>query len=229
MTDGDRLLHSFRDGRARHTGLLDDYANMGQAALELHEQTGEAHYLERCRAWLAVVDGHFRDPAQGGYFYTADDAEALITRTRHAHDNAVPPGNGALVHVFHRLYHATGDETHRARADAIVTAFAPDLARNVFPFTTLLNGVDTLMQDCAIVIVGDRADAATRRMAETVHGCSLPGRALLIVDPGDDLPAPHPAAGKGQTDGQATVYVCRGNTCSLPLTDPAALADSLRN
>jgi hypothetical protein len=222
-----RLLHSYRDGRARHTGLLDDYANMCLAALELHEQTGDADYLARCRAWLDVLDAHFRDTAQGGYFYTADDAEALITRTRHAHDNAVPPGNGTLVQVFHRLYHLTGDAAYRQHADAVVAAFAPDLARNVFPFTTLLNGIDSVIRDRSVVIVGDRGDAATQRLIAAVNGVSLPGRTLLVTGPGADVPPAHPAHGKGQLDGKPTVYVCQGGTCSLPLTDPAALADSL--
>ena len=35
------------------------------------------------------------------------------------------------------------------------------------------------------------------------------------------------AAGKTQANGQATAYVCRGATCSLPITAAAGLSQAL--
>ena len=46
MTGEDgRLLHSWREGQARHPASVDDYANMCRAALALHEATADAAYL----------------------------------------------------------------------------------------------------------------------------------------------------------------------------------------
>ncbi|PWB83193.1 MAG: thioredoxin domain-containing protein, partial [Methylocystaceae bacterium] len=67
-TEDGRLLHSFRAGRARHVAVLDDYADLGRAALALHEATGEPSYLDRCRAWMERVETHYRDREAGGYF-----------------------------------------------------------------------------------------------------------------------------------------------------------------
>ena len=47
------------------------------------------------------------------------------------------------------------------------------------------------------------------------------------MSPDTDLPAGHPAAGKGQSKGRATAYVCRGPVCSLPITEPTALSAAL--
>ena len=55
----------------------------------------------------------------------------------------------------------------------------------------------------------------------------LPNRILQVVAADEALPEGHPAAGKGQVDGLATAYLCRGMTCSLPITDPARLATAL--
>ncbi len=228
LNDNGRLFHSYRDGRARHSGLLDDYANMSWAALELFEISGQPHLIDDCRRWKDILDRHFWDTDQGGYYYTADDAEALITRTRHAHDNAIPAGNGTMVSVLQRLFHVTGEMQYQRRADELIAAFAPDLARNVFPFTTLLNGLDTRIHDRSIVIVGDRQGEDTGELLRTVHAHCLPGRALLIVPPAGGVPTGHPAAGKSQIDGRATAYVCHGGTCSLPLTDPSRLAEALQ-
>ena len=86
-TDDGRLLHSWRGGRARHVAVLDDYAAMCRAALALHEATGAPSYLACCRRWVEHVEHHYRDQ-NGGYFYTADDAEALVARVKIADDSS---------------------------------------------------------------------------------------------------------------------------------------------
>ena len=56
---------------------------------------------------------------------------------------------------------------------------------------------------------------------------SLPDRLLQVVAPGASLPDSHPAFGKTQKDGKATVYLCRHRSCGLPITDPSALDAAL--
>jgi uncharacterized protein YyaL (SSP411 family) len=74
-------------------------------------------------------------------------------------------------------------------------------------------------------VVGERADAAD--LLRAVHEVSLPNLVLSVVAPDADLPPGHPAAGKGKIEGKATVYLCRGGTCSPPLTERAALKKAL--
>src|SRR5258708_8571468 len=45
--DAGRLRHSFRQGRAQHVAMLDDYANMARAAVSLYEVTGDGVYLDQ--------------------------------------------------------------------------------------------------------------------------------------------------------------------------------------
>jgi uncharacterized protein YyaL (SSP411 family) len=224
-TDG-RLFHSWRNGMRRHRATLDDYANVARAALVLAESTGGNHYVDEAVALLAVLDRHYADPA-GGYFYTADDADDVIVRGKHAHDNAVPAGNGTLVGVFARLWTLTGADTWRDRAERQVAAFAAEVERNFFPLMTLLNGNETLQSATAIVIVGDHSDAATMALARTVRELALPNKVVQHVSPGTDLPASHPAHGKTTLAGRPTAYVCRGTTCSPPVTDAGALRQAL--
>ena len=80
MTRGDRLGHSWREGRLLFPGLASDFAAMIRAALALHEATGEGGYLERALAWQRAFDAHYANPETGGYYLTADDAEGLVVR-----------------------------------------------------------------------------------------------------------------------------------------------------
>jgi hypothetical protein len=50
---------------------------------------------------------------------------------------------------------------------------------------------------------------------------------LEELAPGDDLPDAHPAKGKTQQEGKPTAYICRGDTCSLPVTDLAEFEKQL--
>ncbi|MCW2235533.1 thioredoxin domain-containing protein [Azospirillum canadense] len=227
MQEGGRLRHSWRAGQLKHAATLDDYAHMTRAALALHEATGDPATLEQARAWVAALDRHFWDGGAGGYFYTADDATDLIVRTKSAHDSAIPSGNGTMLAVLATLYHRTGEDAYRERADALVAAFSGELGRNFFPLPTFLNAVELLQNAVQVVIVGDPDGADTRALRRAVLDQSLPNRILSLVQPGTDLPASHPAHGKGMQGGAATAYVCTGMTCSPPVTKPDALADAL--
>ncbi len=227
MTVEGRLHHSARDGRVRNRAMLDDYANMAAAGLALAETTGEAGYLEQAKRWLEELDLRFWDTADGGYFYTADDADDLIVRTKSVHDNAVPAGNGVILGVLARLFYRTGEESYLRRAEEVLDAFAGEISRNFFPMSTFVASAELLSEALQVVVAGRRGDAAADALIRQVLDHSLPNRILTVIDPDTLLPAGHPAAGKGQIDGRPTAYVCRGLTCGPPVTDGDALRAAL--
>ena len=192
MAAGERLRHAARHGRAKDIEFLDDYAEMARAALMLAEATGDDAYLARARAWVAVLDEHYWDAAEGGYFYAPDDGEANISRTKTAHDAATPAGNGTMVGVLARLHHLTGEAAYRERAEALVKAFSGELERNFSPLATLANSSELLRRAVQVVVCGARADAGTQALLDAVYAASLPNRVLSMLAPGDALPAGPP-------------------------------------
>jgi uncharacterized protein YyaL (SSP411 family) len=222
-----RIWHGWRQCRARHAANLDDYADLCRAALVLFEAEGDHALLDQVSAWLAILDRHYWDAEGGGYFFAADDTEALITRVKTAADAAVPAGNGTLVGVLARHAALTGDDTCRRRAEEIVAAFSGEVGRNFFPLATLLNNADFLAGPVEIVLAGTADDPALEALKRAVYTVSLPNRVLSILPPGRELPGGHPARGKTLVDGWPAAYVCAGRVCSLPLTEPEALHDAL--
>ncbi len=227
VTRDGRLGHGWRGGRLTWPASLDDFANMARAALVLFEATGDPACLAQARSWIEQLDRHYWDAERGGYFFTADDAEALIVRTKSVHDNAVPAGNGTIAGVLAALYHLTGETAYRERAEAVIAAFSGELERSFFALATLLNSAELLVRAVQIVIIGDRDAPDTRALARAVLDRALPNRLLVIVPPGTALPPGHPAAGKAQIERRPTAYVCTGMTCRAPVTDPAALGAAL--
>jgi uncharacterized protein YyaL (SSP411 family) len=228
MTEPDqRLLHSWRAGRARHPASVDDYADLARAALALYEATGDDEFLSQARDWVTILDRYYWDAEDCGYFFAANDTEGLVARPKTAADSAVPAGNGTLVGVLPRLAMLTGEEAYLRRAEAILHTFSGEMGRNFFPLATLLNNVELLAKPLQIVLVGESGTAEFDALRRAVYGVSLPNRIVLSLLPGRSLPPDHPAFGKGVVDGKPAAYVCEGPVCSLPITEPQTLLETL--
>jgi uncharacterized protein YyaL (SSP411 family) len=132
-----------------------------------------------------------------------------------------------MLGVLARLFYLTGEDGYRELADGIVATFSGELTRSFFNLATLLNNNELLQTAQQIVIIGERGAADTIGLVGAVHGRSLPNRILSVIPSTDGLPASHPAAGKARVNGQATAYVCRGGTCSLPIMLAANLHQAL--
>jgi len=224
-----RLGHSLCGGRLQTVAMLDDYANMMNAALALHAATFDAALLAQAEVWAELTTALYWDDDDGGYFFTASDAHDLVLRTKSPSDSAVPSGNGGMVFALARLFYLTGKQIYRMRATSTVTALEVE-AMKTFPHgVTILNGFELLESAVQVVIIGDRAGADTNALLAVLNGISLPNLVLNIVPAGTVLPAMHPAHGKTAAAGAATAYVCRGPSCSAPQTTAAGLLDALRS
>ena len=215
-----RIGHAWRAGKVSAAGLLEDQASMARAALALHEASGKAGRLDQALRIVAVTEERFRGP-DGAFFSSADDAADLplgaAGRALIAEDNVVPSGNGMLAEVFARLFHLTGEDGWRLKAERVIGAFA-GRAQALVAMPGLLAAADLLANGASVVIVGKApalaaAALATADPAVVVMQAGEPGR----------VPAGHPAHGKS-----FGAYVCRGGVCSLPVGDPASLAGLLR-
>ena len=225
-TDG-RLAHSWHDGVRGAPATVADYAMLAGAAVTLFEATGDTAYLRRAGRWAdAAVADHW-DDRHGGFYASASDAGPLLVRAKPVIDSPNPSGNAAMVDTLARLYYLTGDAARRDVAERTVAAFGGMASPPSFGVAGLVNAAETLRTALQVVVIGRRGDAGTDALIATVTGRSLPTRVLQVVAPGTTLPEGHPARGKGQEDGRATVYVCRGTFCSLPATDADTLADTL--
>jgi uncharacterized protein YyaL (SSP411 family) len=221
-----RLAHAYRAGKTVFPGLATDYAAMARAALALHAATFDAAYLAAAEQLAATVRRHHFDAATPGYFLAADDAEALILRPRSEVDEATPSATSLMTQVLIRLWRLTGNEAHRADADAILAASAGTVAGNLFAAAGLLNALDLRLNAVEAVLVRPPGLAADDMVA-AARARAQPNLVLSLHDDAARLPQAHPAAGKAAVAGRVTGYVCRGETCSLPITDPAALAATL--
>jgi hypothetical protein len=223
MTRDGRLGHSWRAGRLLLPGLASDYASMIKAALALDEATGERRYIEQALAWQAAFDRHYRNAETGGYFLTADDAEGLVVRPAATSDDATPNPNGIAAQNLIRLATLTGDERWRASADRLIEGLLPAAAENVFTHVSLLNAIDLRLRIAEIVVTGSDSGA----LAAAALALPFIDRVVLRAPSADALPPTHPAQAKIAAASTGAAFVCIGETCSLPVTDPDGIATAV--
>jgi uncharacterized protein YyaL (SSP411 family) len=224
MTKGDRLGHSWREGRLLYPGLASDFANMIRAALALYEATGQGDYLERAIAWQRAFDANYANPGNGGYFLTAADAEGLVVRPGSTSDDAIPNPNSIVAQNLVRLAALTGDAAWREQADRLFDGVLAGAADSLLQHAELLNALDLRLHAAEIVLTGpDHA-----RFAQAASKLPYLNRVILRALDAAALPASHPAQAKIAAGAGSAAFVCVGETCSLPVTDPAKIAEVVR-
>ena len=226
LMDGDRFLHSYRDGRVQHAGMLEDYAHMIRAALRLYECFGVDAYLNEAIRWSETVETLFAD-AKGGYFQSASDASDLVVRQKPFMDNAVPSGNAIMAQNLAKLYALTGDTKYRDQAEITLSAFSGRVTEQFPNMPGLLLAAEMLQNPVQIVLIAKDRSQTYLEMRRAIFGRYLPNRAITILSDGDALPDGHPAQGKTAIDGKETAYVCQGPVCSAPVTSVDALSKLL--
>lgn len=224
MTREGRLGHSWREGRLLFPGLSSDYGSMIRAALALHRATGERRYLDRAVTWEALLEKHHASPQTGGYFLTADDGGELILRPNSTRDDAIPNPHAWMAQNLIRLASLTGVYSYRVKVDRLFEGVLPLATINLFGHAALLAALDTRLRLAEIVVTGSRAEEFAKAALEQ----SFLASALLRAPDKSALPTNHPAQEKvAAAKGEGAAFVCRGETCSLPITDPAKLEIAL--
>ena len=219
------LLHMYKDGMAKQLGFLDDYAFLAIGLLDFYEATLDRSALERAVELTEVMLREFWDSSQGSFFYTGNSHEQLISRTKPCFDASVPSGNAKATELLLRLYHLTGKEDFRGKAEIVLRSYSHAMESQPFGFAHMLCALDFyLRKPKDVIVVGKPDDSRTTELLAVINSLYLPSMTVQLVGPDEPLEEVSPLlAGKTQIHGSATAYVCQNYTCSAPVTQPEEL------
>ncbi len=228
LRDGDRLRATCKDGVAKLNAYLDDYAFYGNALIDVFEAVQEPAYLTQATSLCDAMLEHFWDDRASGFFFTSDDHEELIMRSKPAFDGSIPSGNSVAVHLLLRLYHHTTQPQYLERAEAVFKLFGQTADTQPFGLANLIAAADFhVRKPKEVVVVIHPENAASDPILRQLRSAYIPNRTLTLVDPDPSTPRPALLEGKGQIDGATTVYVCQRMTCSAPVTEWSELSTLL--
>jgi uncharacterized protein YyaL (SSP411 family) len=223
--DRGRLLRILDGGRAHVLAFLDDHAALIEACLDLHRAGAGERFLAAAADLAADIEARFFDPVENDLFLTSADGEPLVQRPRSDHDGATPHSTGAAVLGLLRVGALTGRRAWTGIAERVLATHARALERMPEAFPTLARAAAVAERGLSVAVVIGSGSAA-EALAARARAVLAPEDAVLIAAPGETpaLVDPTWLAGRDARGGLATAYVCRGTTCSLPITDASQLA-----
>ena len=227
LRDADgRLRRSWKDGQARSAGVLEDYAHMADGLLALYQASFDERWFVAARELADQMLARFSDPT-GGFFDTAEDHEALVSRPKGMQDNATPSGGAMATNVLLRLAALTGEGRYRDAAERALTRVAPAAVRYPTAFAHWLNALQLALGRLdEVAIVGDLESAGGRALLEVLRREHRP--LAVVAAAADPTATVVPLLREREPrNGRPTAYVCHGFSCRQPVTEPAALAAQL--
>jgi len=223
MADGDGLAHSYRAGRLIAPGFALDHAAMAQAALALHDATGNRHYFDLATRWSAHLDRHYREADSGLLRMTRIDSAALPVIPRPTHDDAVPNANGLHAANQLRIAAQTGMADDREQADRFLAVILAAAGHAPMAHGSILNAYDLARNGVEIVLAGPEREAFRQT------ALALPHLTTMLIDypEPEGLPLEHPARAYARQAGNGAAFVCRHGRCLPPVTEPNRLAEAV--
>jgi uncharacterized protein len=209
-------------------GYLEDYAFLADALVTLYEATFDPKWLRAATELAEVMLKHFADPDGPGFFFTADDHEQLITRTKDLHDGSTPSGNAMAVTTLLRLAALTGRRDLAEPAERALRGYRQTMAEYPAASGQMLIALDFHLGPVQqVAIVGPEHDKGARQAIAAIRRAFHPHRVVAFHDPAQGPPPPELAAlfeGKEAGGGAVTVYVCENFACQSPLVGAEAVA-----
>jgi uncharacterized protein len=219
-----RLLATYMEGRAHLNAYLDDYVYLADAVLELQQLRFRADELAFAQQLMEVALRHFADDRAGGFYFTSDDHETLIQRTKLFSDDATPAGNGVAARVLLRLGYLLAEPRYLAAAERTLRAAWVVLEKYPTSHMSLLGALEELLDPPEIVVLRGEARTIDGWRAQLARRYAPHRLTLAIPAEAADLPAA--LADKTPRAGPVA-YVCRGSSCSAPLDSLDALREEL--
>jgi uncharacterized protein YyaL (SSP411 family) len=213
-----RLYAVHKDGQTRFPAYLDDHAFLLDGLLELLQTRWRSLDLAFAIDLAELMLAHFEDRKDGGFFFTADDHEALMHRSKSFADEAVPSGDAVAAQVLGRLGLLLGETRYIDAAARTLRAAWPSLQHYPHAHAAMLIALEEHLEPLDIVII---RGAEAQPWSEQLQRMYTPGRLVFAV-PNDarDLPA---SLAEKKPIHETTAYVCRGTVCSAPVASLPAL------
>ena len=228
VRDG-RVSRSSLDGKVSGPGMLEDFAAVGLAFLELYGLTFDTSWLRLSRAITSRTVALFHDTTTGTWYDTAGDHERLLVRPREVTDNATPSGTSLVAELL--LEWAELDDNHEWRdmSERIVSQVGEAIAQYPQALGHVAGVGDALVNGTTqVAVVGDSSDPRFHELVGSAASVFIPA---LVMAGGNPVAEDQPALLRDRSapGGVPTAYVCRGFACELPTQDPHTVGQQVKS
>ncbi len=224
-TNKNNLLHRYMDGEAIQAGFIDDYAYMIWGMLELFQSTMNTEYLQNAINLMNVAIKIFWDDENGGFFFTSEENEPLLLRSKEYYDGAIPSGNSVMAYSLNKLSSLTFDSKYDDYYFKLVSSNGEILNKSPYASSFIMSGLienETRMELIAVVDKNNRLDESISR---TINENYIPN--LVLRELNLSHPLPDGFKEYQMLNDKPTYYLCKNHSCQSPTNDTEEILKSL--
>jgi uncharacterized protein YyaL (SSP411 family) len=205
---------------ARPPATLSNQVHFALALLTAYSITGHRDYLSQAEELAGYVLAEMHDTESGGFYDVLADPDApgsLSVRATPCQDNVATAG------LLTRMYRMTAQDAYRDAAEGALRLCAGTTTTPASPdYALAADGL--LTYPLMLVVVGTPGEGSTDALLAAANRFYAPGKVVVPLDPALGSPAlgdfTYPVD-------RVAIYACRDRRCSLPIDDPADLADQV--
>lgn len=224
-TDKNILLHRYKDGEAIQTGFIDDYAYMIWGMLELFQSTMNSDYLQNAINLMNVAIKNFWDNMNGGFFYTSEDNEPLLLRSKEYYDGAIPAGNSVMAYSLNKLSSLTFDSKYDDYYFKLVSSNGEILNKSPFVSSFIMSGLIENETRMELIVVVDKYNKPDESIIDSIKENYIPNLVVRLIEQSHLL-----QDGFGEykmLNGKTTYYLCKNHSCQSPTNDVEDILNSI--
>ena len=210
------LLRTYKNGKAKIDGYLEDYSYFVNALLDVFEIEPEKKYLELALKLGHHLIDHFWDSNTNSFFMTSDNHENLIIRPKTNYDLSLPSGNSVSAFIMLRLFHLSQNQNFLEISTKIMESHAQVAAENPFGFGYLLNTIFYYIEKPLEIMI---INTENSELCNSILTNYLPNSFIITMQSSSQLNTLSEYsifAGKTFED-KSVVFICKDFACSLPL------------
>ncbi len=211
LTDENGMLYrTYKNGKAKIEGFLDDYAFVTEAMIHCYLVTQDEEFLIKARAYSEKALKHFHNPDGPFLFYTADAAAPLVARTTEISDNVIPASNSQMALNLHQLGIYFGKSEWVTRASDMLSLLADEMVHYGGGYSNwAILALYHTYPAKEVAVVGKNVD-------EMLRGLYQHGLTNTILAAGSGRSA-LPLLKDRYVEQKDLIYVCENNACQLPV------------
>lgn len=219
-----RLLASYKDGRAQLNAYLDDYAFLLQGLLELLQCEWDNTLYQWALDLADTLITHYEDTDNGGFYFTSHDHEPLIQRIKSFSDDAIPSGNAIACMSLNRLGYLSGKTHYIESAEKCLQAGWQSINQAPISHCAMINALDETLNPPTLLIIRNHEQNALDYSTLSQHYYQPSTIVFNIpadLDAHEDLQQKPPQA-------HTCAYPCKGHQCSSRLNSQVEIEEFLR-
>lgn len=209
-TDGS-MQRTYKNGKAKISAFLDDYALVADAIFSLYQCTFDESWLKLSQKIVSYAIGHFYDKASGLFFYSEDVSGGFITRKIETSDNVIPSSNSVMADLLFGLGHALCSDEYIKMVSGMLAIMSKNISaypQGYSNWARLLLSITGPFYEVAIT----GKDAC--RFNKEINARYLPNKIVAGAEKVSDMELLKDKFAHNKT----LIYVCENKTCRAPVS-----------